>query len=319
MLGDAVVALRAGRPYATLTDVEPPWTMTFSASPGARFHVVIQGTCDVVRAGAPTVTLGSGDAVVFPHGSAHRLQSANRMHLELVCGAYQLDRARAHPLVDDLPSSLLVQRARSGRGGVERAVAVLREELTDQEPGHEIAVPALLDVVMIRLIRAWADGPDGGRPGWRAGFDDPMIAPALRAMHARPEQPWTVGSLGAQAGLSRSAFARRFTEVLGQPPLTYLTWWRLTTGARLLRTTDSPLTVVAGQTGYGSPYAFANAFKRQYGFSPGQYRRRQRSDRDHIGDWATADPQDVPGHRLDHRAGVIMAGVPGGVAEQRLV
>ena len=86
-------------------------------------------------------------------------------------------------------------------------------------------------------------------------------------------------SLGAHAGLSRAAFARRFTALVGQPPLTYLTWWRLTTAARLLETTDVPLSVVAQRTGYGSAYAFANAFKREYGVSAGRYRQQRHTGR----------------------------------------
>lgn len=285
VLSDAVLAMRAGRPYATLTDVEPPWTMAFSAFPGARLHVVTHGTCDVVLTGAPSVTLAPGDAVVLPHGAAHRLRSTTGGHLQLLCGAYQLDRARAHPLVQELPDSFSLP-ARAGRGGVERAVALLREELTEQAPGREIALPALLDVLLVQLIRSWSAGRV--QPPWTdswAAAGDPVITLALRAIHASPEAPWTVESLGAHAGLSRSAFARRFTELIGLPPLTYLTWWRLTTATRLLRTTDAPLSAVAERTGYGSPYAFANAFKRQYGLTAGQYRQRQQADRDHVTEW----------------------------------
>ena len=287
VLSDAVLALRVGRPYVTLTDVDPPWSMNFSAFSGARFHVVIDGTCDVLRTGAPSITLNAGDAILFPDGAAHSLRTVSGGHVQILCGAYLLDRARAHPLAHQLPVSLLVPLS-SGRAGVKHAVDILREELTEQVAGQEIALPALLDVLLVRLIRSWSEAPDRASSGLSLGQGDPAITPVLQAIHARPEDPWTVVSLGVLAGLSRSAFARRFTDVIGLPPLTYLTWWRLTTGARLLRTTDAPLTAVAERTGYGSPYAFANAFKRQYGFSPGQYRRRQRDDRDHLEDRATA-------------------------------
>ena len=288
VLSDAVLALRVGRPYATLTDVDPPWAMAFSAFSGARFHVVLQGSCDVLRTGSPSIPMTPGDAVLFPHGEAHSLRSTGGGHVQLLCGAYLLDRAPAHPLVHDLPAALVVP-ARAGRVGVRPAVDMLKEELAQQVSGHEIALPALLDVLLVRLIRVWSQAPERSGTGWATGPDDPVIAPALLAIHERPQEPWTVVSLGSLAGVSRSAFARRFTDVIGLPPLTYLTWWRLTTGARLLRTTDSPLTAVAERTGYGSPYAFANAFKRQYGVSPGQYRRRRRDDRDHLEDWAIGD------------------------------
>ncbi|MDG4863395.1 helix-turn-helix transcriptional regulator, partial [Streptomyces sp. T-3] len=89
-----------------------------------------------------------------------------------------------------------------------------------------------------------------------------------------PARPWTVEDLGARAGLSRAAFARRFTALVGQPPLAYLTWWRMTTAGRLLREADAPLRTVAEQAGYTSEFAFAKAFKREYGMAPGQYRKR---------------------------------------------
>ncbi len=100
-----------------------------------------------------------------------------------------------------------------------------------------------------------------------------MTAAALRAIHSDPARPWTVATLAAEAGLSRAPFARRFTAQLGQPPLTYLTWWRMTTAARLLRESDQPLTTVAARVGYASEFAFSAAFKRRYGVAPGRFRR----------------------------------------------
>nr|PZN46239.1 MAG: hypothetical protein DIU60_07610 [Actinomycetota bacterium] len=101
---------------------------------------------------------------------------------------------------------------------------------------------------------------------------DPQVSAALRAIHGDPARPWTVEGLGRRAGLSRAAFARRFTRLVGRPPLAYLTWWRLTLAARLLRGGDAPVHTVARQVGYASPYAFTHAFKRQYGVPPGAYR-----------------------------------------------
>jgi AraC-like DNA-binding protein len=132
----------------------------------------------------------------------------------------------------------------------------------------------------VHLIRACLAERAGLRAtGWCVALDDEVIARSLRAVHERPGDPWTVESLGAHAGLSRAAFARRFTAMVGQPPLTYLTWWRLTVAARLLQTTDVPLSTVAQRSGYGSAYAFANAFTREFGISAGRYRRQHRADR----------------------------------------
>jgi transcriptional regulator GlxA family with amidase domain len=101
---------------------------------------------------------------------------------------------------------------------------------------------------------------------------DPAITTTLRQIHRHPDKPWTVADLAAQAGLSRATFAKRFTTIVGQTPLAYLTWWRMTTAAGLLRESDAPLRTIAARCGYGSEYAFAKAFKRAYEMAPGQYR-----------------------------------------------
>lgn len=109
--------------------------------------------------------------------------------------------------------------------------------------------------------------------GWASALNDPFTTAALQAIHRDPARPWTVATLAAEAGLSRAPFARRFATLLGQPPLTYLTWRRMTTAARLLQESDAPLSAIAAEVGYTSEFAFANAFKRQHGTAPGRYRR----------------------------------------------
>jgi AraC-like DNA-binding protein len=132
-------------------------------------------------------------------------------------------------------------------------------------------------MLLLFILRAWYDeqADHDSASGWAAALSDRAISAALRAIHDDPGRAWTVEALGAQAGLSRAAFARRFTTLVGQPPLTYLTWWRLTAAARLLRDTDAPLAAVAARCGYTSEFAFAKAFKREYGTAPGRYRRQE--------------------------------------------
>ncbi|WP_307792769.1 AraC family transcriptional regulator [Streptomyces sp. HB132] len=125
------------------------------------------------------------------------------------------------------------------------------------------------------ILRIWlAEHPTRDGNGWAAALNDPPITAALHAVHRDPAAPWTVAKLAAEAGLSRATFARRFTSMAGQPPLGYLTWWRLTMAARLLRETEATLRSIAAQVGYTFEFAFANAFKRTYGLAPGTYRRR---------------------------------------------
>jgi AraC-like DNA-binding protein len=141
--------------------------------------------------------------------------------------------------------------------------------------GADAIVPALLDTLLLYMLRTWFDEQttSGTTSGWAAALNDPPITAALQAMHRDPARPWTVATLAAQPGLSRAPFARRFTALLGQPPLSYLTWWRMTIAARLLQESDAPLSAIAGRVGYASESAFGNAFKRQYGTAPGRYRR----------------------------------------------
>ncbi|MDV5147126.1 AraC family transcriptional regulator [Streptomyces sp. SBC-4] len=199
----------------------------------------------------------------------------------LLCGTYQLDPSRTHPLLHGLPDLIHLPAARPGRPPeLAAAVALLAAELRRPGLGTDAAVPALLDTLLLYILRIWfaeqavQAGP--GASGWAAALGDPAVTAALHAMHRSPGVPWTVERLAAEAGLSRAPFARRFAALVGRPPLAYLTWWRMTLAERLLRTTDAPLRVVAEQVGYGTEFAFSAAFKRVHGSAPGGYRRAVR-------------------------------------------
>jgi transcriptional regulator GlxA family with amidase domain len=128
----------------------------------------------------------------------------------------------------------------------------------------------LLDLLLVYLIRAWLDGNPA--PGWPQALRDREVAAALEELHTNPAAPWRIEDLAARVGLSRATLARRFTALTGRPPMAYLTWWRLTTAARLLRETELPLPSIASKVGYASPFALSHAFKRQFGVAPGGYR-----------------------------------------------
>jgi AraC-like DNA-binding protein len=129
--------------------------------------------------------------------------------------------------------------------------------------------------MLLYVLRAWlAERSAADEPaGWAAALRDPGVSRALADVHDDPARAWTVEDLAARGAMSRSTFAQRFTAMVGQPPLTYLTWWRMTVAGRLLRESDEPLVAVARQVGYGSEFAFAKAFKREFGVAPGRYRR----------------------------------------------
>ncbi|MCL7426823.1 AraC family transcriptional regulator [Streptomyces sp. YS415] len=303
VLSDAVAAMRTGRPHSSRNDMYGPWGMRFEASAGAGFHVLLRGSAWLVPAESEPVQLGPGDVVFLASGCGHGVASGLDVPMRevrlkddgtwpelppdpvgsgppttvMLCGAYHLDRSRAHPLLTELPEVVHLPARVGTHRSLRAAVELLGEELAEPRPGSDTIVTSLLDTLLLYILRAWWQGEartDGHPTGWAAALADPAVTAALHAIHEDPSRPWTVEELGARGGLSRAAFARRFTALVGAPPLTYLTWWRMTTAGRLLREADAPLRQIAQRTGYTSEFAFAKAFKREFGVAPGQYRRR---------------------------------------------
>lgn len=269
--------------------------------------MILQGSCWVLTPDTEPVQLGTGDVVFRPHGSGHTLADSpetpvaappcnpddHELHdayasdsvdrsggggpvTVVLCGAYQLDPSRTHPLLLTLPELIHLPAQSGGHPELRSAVALLAAELETPRLGTDAAVPALLDTLLLYILRIWFEEQPAREDstGWAAALNDPPVSAALHAIHRDPAAPWTVAKLAAEAGLSRASFARRFAKLIGQPPLGYLTWWRMTTAARLLRTSDAPLRSIAAQVGYTSEFAFANAFKRTHGTPPGTYRRK---------------------------------------------
>ncbi|MFJ9610907.1 AraC family transcriptional regulator [Kitasatospora sp. NPDC101176] len=288
VLSDAIAAMRTGRPSSDRLRVLGPWCQRFEPYDGAGFHVLLRGAGWLVPEHGEPTRLEAGDAVLVPHGGAHALSDSPRVTgpapfgtlvdgadapdgaADFLCGKYRLDRTRAHPVLAGLPEVVHVP-ARLGRHPELRAaIELLAAEASGARPGRDAAVSGLLDLLLVYLVRAWLDG--NAQEGWPLALRDREVAAALEAIHSDLTRPWRVEDLAARVGLSRATLARRFTALTGQPPIGYLTWWRMTTAARLLRETDQPLPAVARQVGYGSPFAFSHAFKRHAGLTPGRYR-----------------------------------------------
>jgi AraC-like DNA-binding protein len=307
VLSDVIAVMRTGAPRSALVEWQAPWGQRFPAVPGsAGIQIVVRGGCWLVPADGEPFPLGTGDVVFCPRGERHGLAGARSTPLAehacdprrvpafgrrqaghanagppaavTLCGAYQLDAARPHPLLAGLPPLLHLPGGLGHDPRLRAGVDLLVAELASPRPGTDALVPALLDTLLVYVLRAWlSDQPAVDRAtGWAAALTDPAVGAALAAIHRDPARPWTVAGLAAHAGLSRAAFSRRFTLLVGRPPMAYLSWWRLTTARRLLRDSDAPLSVVARQVGYGSEFAFASAFKREFRIAPGHYRRRGR-------------------------------------------
>ncbi len=318
VLTDVLAAAQAGRPHSVLTLGRAPWALAFQRSPSAHFHVVTQGTCHLLTAGEPTGrTLTPGDVVLLPRGVPHVLADppatrpvpieslplcltpgATTPLLELggtsehpddadgrpgrtttmLCGAYLLHPAlRPHPLLSALPEVVYLPSSRGTHPHLHAAVDLLAAELQQPRPGGTTVIDALVNALLAYVLRAWYEDQTARSPAW-AALADPAVGAALARIHQAPARPWTVAGLAAETGLSRAAFARRFTALMGEPPLTYLTRWRMTHAQQLLRGGNATLSTVARKVGYDSQFAFAKAFKRYVGESPGRYRVNTRTD-----------------------------------------
>jgi AraC-like DNA-binding protein len=187
----------------------------------------------------------------------------------MLVGTYQMRGEISGRLLGVLPA-LLVLPADAWDSPL---VPLLADEIVKDEPGQEVVLDRLLDLLLIAVLRAWFARPEAAAPAWYQAYSHPVVGRALRVLHNNPERPWTVATLAAETGVSRAALARLFTELVGEPPMTYLTGWRLALAADLLREPDATLGAVAHRVGYGSAFALSTAFKRVRGISPRDHRR----------------------------------------------
>lgn len=186
----------------------------------------------------------------------------------MLTGTYQLHSETSQRLLGALPALLVLP----GDTWENPLIAYLAEEIVKDEPGQEAVLDRLLDLLLIAVLRAWFSRPGAEAPGWYRAHSDPVVGPALRLLENRPAHPWTVAKLAASTGLSRAALARRFKDLVGEPPMTFLTGWRLTLAADLLREPGATVGSVASQVGYGSSFALSTAFKRERGVTPQEHR-----------------------------------------------
>jgi AraC-like DNA-binding protein len=188
----------------------------------------------------------------------------------LLTGVYLMEGEVTRRLLRALPRTMILRAHELDTPLID----LLGEEVVRDAPGQEAVLDRLLDLLLITLLRTWFDRPDSDPPAWYAAQGDPVVGPALRLMQHHPEHPWTVADLADRAGVSRASFARRFTELVGEPPMAFLIGWRIALAADLLLEPDATIASVARQVGYATPFALSAAFKRERGISPRDHRRR---------------------------------------------
>jgi AraC-like DNA-binding protein len=287
--------------------MDPPWSLRIEDQAPLTLVAIVRGSAWIVPDGGAPVRMAAGDvgivrgpdpytvaddpatppqAIILP---GQRCTTPDGQELAemsdqgvrtwgnspdgetvMLTGTYQLDGEVSRRLLRALPP-LLVLRDEEWDCPV---IPLLADEIVKDEPGQEAVLDRLLDLLLIAVLRAWFARPEADAPAWYRAHADPVVGPALRLLHHGPERPWTVAKLARETGVSRAALARRFNELVGEPPMTFLTGWRIALAADLLREPGATVGSVAPQVGYGSPFALSTAFKRVRGMSPQQYRRR---------------------------------------------
>jgi AraC-like DNA-binding protein len=296
---------RARGAFLLRSIMNPPWSLRIRDEAPLTLVAMVRGEAWIVPDHAPPKRLGPGDfavvcgpehytvaddpatppRVVIHPGQRCTTPDGEELHglMDLgvrtwgdsldgqtivLTGTYHMRGEVSRRLLDALPQLLVLDA-----GALDSPLLTLLDtEIVKNDPGQEAVLDRLLDLLLIAVLRAWFARPEVEAPAWYRAHADPVVGRALRLLHNNPAHPWSVAELAAGCGLSRAALARRFTDLVGEPPMTFLTGWRLALAADLLREPDATLGAVARQVGYGSPFALSVAFKRIHGVSPVAYR-----------------------------------------------
>lgn len=279
--------------------------MTARLAPGAShiilYHLLLEGRSIVETLNGEQIRLEAGDIVVFPHGDSHHMSSGKEavrpfpnygisakvkardlspLHAggggevsRFVCGYMTCDPHLCGPILNGLPAVLNVN-IRSDRSGqwLESSILHLLEEAASGRVGSEAMLAKLSEALFVDTLRRYVSGLSEQQTGWLAGTRDPIVGKSLALLHSRVAHPWTIADLADEVGISRSALVERFTRYLSEPPMAYLTRWRLQLAAQSLEKTSRGVADIAAAVGYESEAAFNRAFKREFGQPPGRYR-----------------------------------------------
>ncbi len=269
------------------------------------YHLLTEG-CALAQTGdGQEITLEPGDVIIFPHGDPHFIRSKvgppQQFESEImqklrdhdltplkvggggetarfVCGFMACDPHLSRPILNGLPPVFRVN-VRTDRSGqwLESSILHLVEEAASGRVGSDAMLAKLSEALFVDTLRRYVASLPEHQTGWLAGARDPIVGKSLGLLHRKVAYPWTIADLATQVGLSRSALVERFTRYLAEPPMTYLTRWRLQLAARALARTPKGIAEIASEVGYESESAFNRAFKREFGLPPAQFRRGQRN------------------------------------------
>lgn len=307
-LGEALHFLRMTGAFYCRSEFTAPWGLALPPMPDClMLHVLTSGRCWIEADGAEPRRLQAGDFALVPHGVGHRMTSARGVRTArlfdlpreqvserfeilrhggggaattVICGAVRFDDPAAHRLVTLLPRLIRVEASHAPpMDWVQNTLRFIDAEARDLRPGGETVITRLADILVIQAIRSWMAADPAARTGWLGALQDRQIGRALMLIHHDPARAWTVASLAAEVAMSRSAFAARFTRMVGEPAMQYVARWRMHVALRWRKEDGTPLVDLAGRLGYHSEAAFSRAFKRFIGVSPGAVRARGPMDK----------------------------------------
>jgi len=305
-LGAALHALRMNGAFYCRSDLTAPWGMTLPPMPAYLwFHVVVSGAARLESSGAAVRLLQRGHLALVTRGAGHRLRSkagvaapgilqldrepvSDRYEIlrhggggaptTLICGAVRFDHPAARKLIAVLPDVVHIEDPGAQHTEwMSGTLGLMAAEARALRPGGEAVITRLADILVIQAIRAWLDSDPAAHTGWLGALQDPRIGRAIALIQRYPARAWTVASLAAETAMSRSAFAARFTELVGEPAMEYVTRWRMHVARDALQSEGATVAELAERLGYRSEAAFARAFKRVIGDPPGRLRRNPRS------------------------------------------
>lgn len=281
-------------------ELSAPWSLRLHTPGLASFHILTGGSAWLIRTDVEPMRLDAGDVVILPGGIEHRLQdgvdAAPRVTHDLLSdldrpavdtlrlatgpattrtlsGHFRFDVDMARPLVSALPPVMCVRAfGASPPTWLRVGLQFIADEFAERRPAQQALINRIADIMLIEVLRHHLDSVPEGSGNWLAALRDKALSPVLAAMHADPGRAWNVADLADLAHLSRSAFAERFVQVLGQPPLAYLTEHRMRLASWKLAHTRLSVAQIAQQVGYASETAFSQAFKRQHGMPPSRMR-----------------------------------------------
>lgn len=300
-IGEALQSVRMSGIFYCPSELTEPWGLALPPMENCVwFHVIIEGVASVEVDG-DVRTAHAGDLILVPHGSGHRAWGAEPAptpdvftlphdyyseHYALlrhggggersyvVCGGIRFDHPAASHLIESLPPIIHLEAVKTTRADWMRATLdLIAEETRYVRPGSEVVISRLCDIVVMQAIRTWIERDPAAQTGWLGALRDERIGRAMASIHSEPARDWTVAALADEAAMSRSAFAARFTELVGEPVMTYVTRWRMQVAVDLLRNGGTTVAATAAEVGYDSEAAFSRAFKRVTGTTPGSAQR----------------------------------------------